>query len=149
MIQVEMESYRFQLWVVTMNHVDVLEGYQAATLWSKQVNTVNKMKGINLNKQLLLLPWQKNSHAIKNSRCLWRDMRHISAEKQHLIRAVAQCIPHYDTHSNSAWGLTPPERGSWSEQHNHTGMRTSKSLLPTISLQQTHTHRTYALHQYK
>ena len=119
---------------------------KSQTLWNKQVNTVNEINQMDLNKQpsLLLLPppppRHKNLHAIRNScRSLCGDMRHLSAEKQHLIRAVTQHIPHHDTHSNSAWGRTPPEPGSLSQQHNRTGMRTNNRLLPSISFQHTHT----------
>lgn len=144
----EVESYSSQRWQWIM--LTSWKDTKMQTLWSKQVNTVNKIKHINLNKQLPLLPWQRNSHAIKNScRGLGGHAWLVSAEKQHLIRAVAHHIPHHDTYRNSAWGLTPPEPGFLSQQHNHTGMRANNSVLPAISLQHTHTytHGKYAVHQ--
>lgn len=138
-------SFKQWQWIMLTSWNDT----KSQTLWRKQVNTVNKIKQINLNKQPRLLPWRRNTHPIKTS-CggLGGDMRPVCAEKQHLIRAVAHHIPHHDTHRNSAWGLTPPEPGSVSQQHNHTGMRTNNSLV-LISLQHTRTHRKYALHQHK
>lgn len=95
-----MENYRFHLGASTINHADTLERDQVGkALRNKQVNTVNKIKTSKSPwRDVVAALLKATSHAIKSSgRRLRGDTRHVCAEKQHLIGAVAHRIPHHDT----------------------------------------------------